>query len=636
MAEERVQRRLAAILAADVVGYSRLMGEDEPGTRARFNAHLHELIEPAIASRGGRIVKTMGDGLLVEFTSVVDAVQCAVDIQKGMADRNADETDDRRIEFRIGVNLGDVIIEGDDIHGDGVNVASRLEGLAEPGGICVSGDVYRQCRGKLDVGFDGLGQQEVKNIAEPVFPYRVLPEGQTATAPLRKRMPSRWRIPAIAAAVVVVIAAGGIAWWQPWVTDVEPALIDKMAFKLPDRPSIAVLPFTNMSDDKAQEYFADGLTEDIITNLASFPNLFVIARHSTNKFKGKAVDIRDVAHDLGVRYVLEGSVRRAGNTVRITAQLIDALSGNHIWGNKYDRELKDIFALQDEITGEIGSRLVSKVARAEWLRRTRKGTRSAEAYDLFLRGSDTLWELNPRANARAIPLIEQAIEKDPKFARAYAFLALLRRSNALFGWAKGPQDTFKHALELAQKAVALDPRDSQTHRILGIVYNSLGQYDRAMDAVEKSIALSPSNPEGLITLAFTLAFAGRGEDAVRQAETAMRLNPHAPWYYSSFAGFAYYMAKQFDKAATSFDRARRLNPRSSVPIRLSAIAYAQVGNMEKARAAREEFLKIDPEFSIRVFFKRAAMKGEFKRLILEGYRKAGFPENPPLKLPDKL
>ncbi|MEE8122164.1 MAG: adenylate/guanylate cyclase domain-containing protein, partial [Anaerolineales bacterium] len=349
MAEERVQRRLAAILAADVVGYSRLMGEDEAGTRARFNAHLHELIEPAIASRRGRIVKTMGDGLLVEFTSVVDAVQCAVDIQKGMADRNADETDDRRIEFRIGVNSGDVIIEGDDIHGDGVNVASRLEGLAEPGGICVSGDVYRQCRGKLEVGFDDLGEQEVKNITEPVLAYRVLPEGQTATAPLRKRMPSRWRIPAIAAAVVVVIAAGGIAWWQPWVTDVEPASIDKMAFKLPDRPSIAVLPFTNMSDDRKQEYFADGITEDITTDLSKVVGLFITPSSMTRRYKGKDFDPRVIAGKLGVRHILEGGVRRAGNRLRITAKLIDASSGAQVWAERYDRDLKDVFIIQDDI-----------------------------------------------------------------------------------------------------------------------------------------------------------------------------------------------------------------------------------------------------------------------------------------------
>ena len=342
-----VQRRLAAILAADVAGYSRLMGEDEEGTRTRFNAHLNELIEPAIASRRGRIVNTTGDALLVEFASVVDAVQCAVEIQNGMAERNADEPDDQRIVFRIGVNLGDVIIEGDDIHGDGVNVAARLEALADPGGVSVSGKVFEEVGGKLDFGFEDLGPQEVKNIAQPVPAYRVLPEGQQPIAPSRKKAPSHWRIPAIAAAILVLIAAGGIAWWEPWAPDVEPASIDKMAFKLPDKPSIAVLPFTNMSGDKGQEFFSDGITEDIITDLSKVSGLFVVARNSTFTYKGKAVKVREVAEEFGVRYVLEGSVRRSADRVRINVQLIDAIAGSHVWAERYDREPKDIFAIQD-------------------------------------------------------------------------------------------------------------------------------------------------------------------------------------------------------------------------------------------------------------------------------------------------
>ncbi len=327
MAQERVERRLAAILAADVVGYSRLVGMDEEGTIARLKALREELIDPSIAQHHGRVVKTMGDGILVEFPSVVDAVRNAVEVQRALAEREADVPEDRRIVFRVGVNLGDIVIDGDDILGDGVNVAARLEGLAEPGNICISGDVFRQVEGKLDLGFEDLGEQQVKNIEKPVRVYRVLLEPEAAGSVVGERGLGRprWRLGAMAAAVLALVAGGGAWWWQVQ-PDFEPADATKMAFPLPEKPSIAVLPFANLSGDPEQAYFADGLTEDIITSLASFPNLFVIARHSTNKYKGKAVDIRDVAHDLGVRYVLEGSVRRSGNTVRITAQLIDALS----------------------------------------------------------------------------------------------------------------------------------------------------------------------------------------------------------------------------------------------------------------------------------------------------------------------
>jgi TolB-like protein/class 3 adenylate cyclase/Tfp pilus assembly protein PilF len=557
MAEERAERRLSAILAADVVGYSRLVEADEAATLAAFKGHLDDLIAPAITDNRGRVVKTMGDGVLAEFQSVVDAVLCARALQDGMAARNAEVAEDRRLRFRIGINVGDIVIDGDDIQGDGVNVAARMEGLAEPGGICISGTVHDHVHGKVDAEFQDLGDQEVKNLARAVRAYRVAGDGGD-TAVTRK---PRWRIPAIAAAIAVAIAAG-LGWWQPWAPDVEPASIDKMAFKLPDKPSIAVLQFANISGDKEQEYFADGLTEDIITSLASFPNLFVIARNSTAKFKGKAVDIRDVAHDLGVRYVLEGSVRRADNTLRITAQLIDALSGNHIWAKSYDRELKDIFALQDEIIGEIGSRLVSKVETSEWKRSSRKGTQSVEAYDLFLLGWEAFQEFNPRSSAKAIRLLEQAIELDPGYARAYGLLALTRRYNVRFKWGKGPKDTLEHAFELAQKAVALDPSDAQTHRILSNLYHARGQNERSIEEAEKAVALGPSNPDAIMGLAYALAFAGHGEAAVRHAEAAMRLDPHARWSYPLRAGFAYYMARQFDKAARAFESSLRLSPRN--------------------------------------------------------------------------
>jgi adenylate cyclase len=383
MAEERVRRRLAAILAADVVGYSRLMGADEAGTRARFNAHLRDLIQPIIAGLDGRIVKTTGDGLLVEFASVVDAVQCAVEIQKGMVERNADEPDDRRIEFRIGVNLGDVIIEGDDFHGDGVNVAARLEGLCAPGEVYISGSVFDQVVGKTDAAFDDLGEQKVKNIPKPVRVYRVRGE-----------------------------------------TDEEATYGDVSAVaSLPDKPSIAVLPFDNLSGDPGQDFIGDGLTEDIITGLSRFRQFFVIARNSTFQYKGASPDLRRVAKDLGVRYVVEGSVRQARDRVRITVQLIDGLTGNNLWAERYEREFDDLFAVQDEITLTIVAQLEPELQRVEYDRIRAEPPVNLDAWELYHSGMLHIFRRTKEDILEGRELFEKAIERDPSFAGAYAGIA---------------------------------------------------------------------------------------------------------------------------------------------------------------------------------------------------------------------
>jgi TolB-like protein/class 3 adenylate cyclase len=625
MAEERVRRTLAAILVADVAGYSRLMGEDEEST-LRTLKHNREIIDRLIARHEGRIFNTGGDSVLAEFMSAVEGVRCAVAIQEELRIRNAEFVENRRMHFRIGVNVGDVMVDGDNLFGDGVNVAARLEGLAEPGGICVSGTVFDQVRNKLSIEFESIGAHDVKNIAEPVPAFRVLlghpgPPSHSVT-----KQPSRWRMAAIATFAVVVIAAAGVVWWQPWAPAFTPASQDRMAFALPDQPSIAVLPFANLSGDKEQAYFADGLTEDIITNLASLPNLFVIARNSTNKFKGKPVDVRVVAEDLGVRYVLEGSVRRAGNRLRITAQLIDALNGHHIWANKYDRELKDVFALQDEMTFEIGTRLASNITLAEYRRRARRGTSDPEAYDLFLRSREIGLGFNPRAIARAIPLIERSIDRDPKYARAYAWQAFLRRANAMFQWANGPNDTLSFAETLVNKAIALDPSDSESHRIASYVYQSQGRSEQAIASAEKAASLSPSNPDPLIQLAYLQAFAGRGDEAVGYAEKALRLNPHPTWNYPFFAGIAYYVANRFEAAVAFFDQARRLNSRTPVPIAWSAAALAQAGKIEQARAAAEELRRVRPGFSITAFTTRSGISPKSRALLVDGLRKAGLPE----------
>ena len=360
MIDERVQRRLAAILAADVVGYSRLMGENEASTFEALKAHRKELIDPKIVANNGRIVKLMGDGVLAEFGSVVDAVRCAVDIQREMPNRNADVPNDRRIQFRVGINLGDVIIDGEDIYGDGVNVAARLEGLADPGAVFISHTVFSHVIGKVELGFEDLGQHKVKNITEPLHVYRVLTGPDNAGRLIGRAMPSStlWKRPAIAAGIVVLVAvAAGAIWLRPWAPAVELATVAEMAFPLPDKPSIAVLPFANMSDDPGQEYFAQGMTDDLITDLSKVSGLFVISRNSTFTYKDTAVKIRQVAEELGVRFVLEGSVRREGDEVRINVQLIDALTGGHVWAERYDRNLRDIFALQDEVVDKVVSAL---------------------------------------------------------------------------------------------------------------------------------------------------------------------------------------------------------------------------------------------------------------------------------------
>ncbi len=446
MPREPVQRRLAAILAADVAGYSRLMGEGEEGTRTRFNAHLRELIEPTIASRRGRIVKTTGDALLVEFASVVDAVQCAVEIQKGMAERNADQPDDRQIVFRIGVNLGDVIIEGDDIHGDGVNVAARLEALADPGGVVISDKVHSEIRNKLDLGFDDLGPQEVKNIAEPVHAFS-LGLGKAVNSMGEPETPT--------------------------------------SLPLPDRPSIAVLPFNNMSGDPEQEYFSDGITEDLTTALSRFDGLFVIARNSAFSYKGEAVDVKRVGQELGVRYVLEGSVRRAGDRVRINAQLVDAETDRHVWAERFDRQMDDVFELQDDIVASIAATVGPEITLAEIERARGKRPGTLDAWDHYLRAIAAYHRMTKDDVADAISLLEEAITVEPEFANAYALLGLCHTQIGVYGWIKPVRQAYEKARRMAEEAYRLAPTSPEANRALAFVLMATGQADQAVTAARQ-------------------------------------------------------------------------------------------------------------------------------------------------------
>ena len=486
MPTNRVQRRLAAILAADVAGYSRLMGEDEEGTLAALTAHRTDLIEPCIAEHRGRLVKTTGDGLLVEFPSVVDAVRCAVAFQDGIRERNADTPENRRIEFRIGVNLGDVIVQDDDVYGEGVNVAARLEGSAERGGIVLSADVWRQVRGKVDHSFTDLGERKFKNIAEPVHAYLVdLGIGRSTKA-------------------------SGLPIGPDAVLN---------------RPAVAVLPFDNLSDQPGQDYFADGLTEDLITALSLRKSFPVIARNSTFAFKNKIPDVRDVGKTLDARYVIEGSLRKAGERVRITAQLIDAETGHHVWAERYDRQFADIFDLQDEMTEAIVNAVVPELQIAERERAKRKPPQNLDTWELFQRGLWHYYRGTKDDFIEARELFKRASELDPEFAEPHALLALMGVVEVLYGYSQSPSETLTQSAQSAQRAVQLDDRNALGHFVLCRVYSSSGKHEMAIAEGEKAVAINPSLAFAHHGLAMALLWANKAEDAVVSFDNAIRLSP---------------------------------------------------------------------------------------------------------------
>jgi len=586
MAEERVQRRLAAILVADVAGYSRLMGKDEAGTRARFNAHLTELIEPAIASCRGRIVNTSGDALLVEFASVVDAVQCAIEIQNGIAGRNVDEPDDRRIVFRIGVNLGDVIIEGDDIHGDGVNIAARLESLADPGSVVISDKVHSEIRTKLDVGFDDLGPQEVKNIAEPVHAYKisVIPSTQRgADGPL----------------------------------------------PLPDKPSIAVLPFKNMSGDPEQEYFSDGITEDIITALSHIRQFFVIARNTTFTYKGRAVEVPAIARELGVRYVLEGSVRKAGNRVRVTAQLINGETGNHIWAERYDRSLEDIFELQDDITQTVVGAIEPELDRAERERAIQTPPESLHAWEYLHRGWWHLRKYEKSEIQEAQSCFHHAVEIDPSFAQAYAGLAEAEFMNLMGGFVDKPIDSLEQGFEAANKAVALDGKDSVAHATLGVLHLARREHALAIEALQTALIANPSSAKAHHWLGLVFAFCRRPDDAIAEQVVATRLSPSDPWLWAfmNVRSYAYLHSNRFEQAVEWAHRSLRQPNAPRAPYIVYVIALSHLGRSDEAERACETLLVKFPGTSIaKVRNAFPFGREEDLELWIAGLRKAGLPE----------
>lgn len=581
-----MERRLAAILIADVVGYSRLSRIDEEDTRIRFQANFVEVFEPQIAEHHGRLVKTMGDGLLVEFHSVVDALRCAVEVQRQMARRNAGTPPDRRLDFRIGVNLGDVIVEGDDIHGDGVNIAARLEPLAEPGGIAISGSAYDQLRTKLAVGFVSLGEQKVKNIPEPVRVYRVVldPAAAGKTVAVRKTR-STWLAAAAAGASML---AGALLWWQPWTLFWPEPAPQRIAYPLPDKPSVAVLPFINVSGDETQDHLAQGLTDDLITELSKVSGLFVIARHSVLAVRSSETNIQDVASELGVHYVLEGTLQRADMRLRINVKLIDATTGHSLWAERYDRQYRDIFAVQDDVIGKITSALEVKLSQGEQDQLARIPTDNLEAYDNYLRAEqEGLIYSDVNTYRRTLSFYQKAIDLDPRFANAHAGIARVAvdvwRNDYNYLWSAAVAR--KIAYDAAGEALKLDPNNARAHTVLALLQLVDGRATEALDSANRAVAAQPSDAEAYGNLALILAHTGSHQQAIGEMQRALRLDPSPPPSFQLLAGIVFYTARDNDRAIPLIETASHALPDAEPAHEYLAAAYAHRG--DAARAADE-------------------------------------------------
>jgi TolB-like protein/class 3 adenylate cyclase len=585
-----VERRLAAVLAADVAGYSRLMGLDEEGTLARLKAARKTLVDPTIATHRGRIVKTTGDGMLVEFASAVDAVRCAIEVQHRMAEQSADVLSDTRIEFRIGIHVGDIIFDDNDIFGDGVNIAARLEGIAEPGGVCISDDTYRQIRDRVDTAFDDKGETALKNIARPVRVFALAGAKQSASK----------------------------------VIEPTPQLT------LPDKPSIAVLPFQNMSGDPEQEYFADGMVEDIITGLSRSKSLFVIARNSSFTYKGKAVDIKQVGRELGVRYVLEGSVRKAGKRVRVTGQLIDATTDVHIWADKFDSDLEDIFDLQDRVTSGVIGAVSPHLERAEIERAQRKPTENLQAYDYYLRALYSTYQWTREGNAEALRLFKIAISLDPLFARAYALTSNIFSQKKAFGWIVDAAKERAESRELAERAMQLGKDDPLVLAMVGQTYSFLlEEPEKGSAFLARAVALDPNLAVARTWAGWSQIYLGNMDAAIEQFSEAIRLSPIDPRLYLPQGGMAYahFFAGRYDESLSWATRAMQRQPNYLSAQRMVVASLAMTGHISEARRACDVALQADPSFCISgIKDKIPFQRFEHIEKLGQAYRLAGVPE----------
>ena len=586
----RVDRRLSAILAADVAGYSRLMHSDEEATHSKLTALLMDGVQPAIAEHGGRIVKNTGDGFLAEFPSAVEAVRAAVQFQTRVKELTIADADDRRIAFRVGINVGDVIVEPHDVFGDDVNIAARLESIAQPGGICISSSAHDHVKGKVGIQFTDLGDQNLKNIGRPVRAYVVAGEGRSPATE--------------------VDGLGPIPLPPP----------------LPDKPSIAVLPFHNMSGDPEQEYFADGIVEDIITALSRFKSLFVIARNSSFTFKGRAVDIKEVGRRLGVRYVLGGSVRKASGKVRITGQLIDAVTGAHLWADRFERDLTDVFALQDEVTIAVVSAIQPKMLQTEIEMATRRRPENLTAYDFFLRSMQQYYLTTRESLAEAIRLAHRALELDPRFGSAAALAGDCHASNVALGYANDPQFDCKEAVRLARLALRIDDGDPDTlSRVAVISAGMVGDSEAEIEMADRAVALNPNSWRTWNNRGWVYIMAGLPEEAIRSFERAIRMSPVDPLLHMTFLGIGHALMglRRFDEAIVVLKKALRQNPSFMPAYRGLASAFAHLGRDAEAHEAAARVLEIDPAFTISAHIARVPKNS---KLFIEGLRKAGLPE----------
>ena len=625
MADDTAKRRLTTILAADVVGYSRLTADDEEETLRTLKSH-REIIDALIARHQGRIFGTAGDSVIAEFGSAVEAVRCAMTIQEELRVQNSELTEDRQMLFRIGVNVGDVMVDGDNLFGDAVNIAARLEGLAEPGGINISGSTFDQVKNRLSVGFEDIGPQNVKNIPDAVPTFRLV-AAPASVSPL-KRNHLRWRLPAIAATIVLLIAVVGLAWWQPWAPDMAPASVARMNFSLPDKPSIAVLPFTNLSGDNDQEYFADGITEDIITDISKVSGLFVVAGNSSFTYKGKDIEVRKIAEDLGVRYVLEGSVRRSGDKLRITAQLIDAIKGNHIWGDRYDRDVSDVFAVQSEVTEQVVKAMAVTLKANEHDRLFQKQVANIDAYDAFLRARRVVAAPGRESVAEAEKLFKRAIELDPTFAGGYAGLSFNYSVKSRLRFGTSPKDDARLSQEFAEKAIRADGNFAWSYIALAGAYLANGDPDAAVGAVRQAILIQPNGYEENLFMGFYLTFAGESALAVEHLELASRISPVETLRGIAFLANAYFMngdyAKSEELRKKRVDNYRVGNPNAYIWL---AAAQTQLGKADEAAITVEKLRQFDPDFRLSNWnFIKAFKSPENRQRLYDAAVRAGIPE----------
>jgi adenylate cyclase len=639
MADEGFKRKLTAILSADVIGYSRLMRDDEEATVRDIAAH-RVLISDIVKKHHGRVVDSPGDNILAEFASVVDAVNGAIKIQGVIKSRNKNTPKDRRMEFRIGINLGDVIEEEERIYGDGVNIAARVEGLASAGGIAISGTVYEHIKEKLSLGYHYLGEQDVKNISEPVRVYRLLTEPDNAGKMIGEEKPKSRRSRYIAFGVIglIILVVGIFVIWNNCNrSKIEPASIEKMAHPLPDKPSIAVLPFDNLSGDPKQDFFSDGLTTQIISSLSKVPRLFVIASNSTFVYKGKPVEVRQVAEDLGVKYVLEGKAQKSDDRIRITAQLIDTITGRYIWSDSYDRELNDIFELQDEITLEIVRAMRVKLTEGEQILFWKKG--GTNNINAFLKGIEAVTyvrQMNIESNTMAHKLSEEAIAIDPDYALVYTVQASAHMMDVWLGTSKSKANSLKTAAQLLQKAIDLDATQDYPHALFGYLYSMMRKYDKAIEEGERAIELNPNSADAYAWLSSSLRHTGRLDDALVSIKKAMRLSPFPPSFYLLNLGQIYRDSGMYAEAISVYKKLVTRQPNNIFAHIGLTSCYSLIGKDEEAQASASEVLRINPKFSVEKLAKATAISDKsVKALFIDSLRKAGLPDNPPLPLPDK-